>query len=137
MKIPDIKDGEQLEKFCSGLKFDVRVEVFKYSSASIKLVPRIALRIDSSIWSATAISKDVRGLSCGASTPMEMGNVEGRGGFYRLKGQLLTDYQNISCFKCQKVGCRTWKHGRTTKNPVVGFKTISRVTGSNITTLTF
>ena len=112
LTIPDISDGEKWDKFCAGLKYDVRLEVLKSAATTFEHAAKIALRVDSAIWAslrprAFGVHVGV-GSSSDAPTTMEIGNMErGRG---RMEGQRLTDYQKNACFKFHKDRCRPWKH---------------------------
>ncbi|MEM7375744.1 MAG: hypothetical protein AAF587_44535, partial [Bacteroidota bacterium] len=58
--------------------------------------------------------------------PMEIENVEGRdnnngrrrgnGRSGKYTSQRDKDLQNNACFRCHKVGCRPWKHGKAGAN---------------------
>lgn len=51
--IPDVTEGEKLDKFVDGLKHDVRLEVLKSTVQTFEEAVRVALRIDSAVWSDT------------------------------------------------------------------------------------
>lgn len=52
LTIPDVTDGEKWDRFCAGLKFDVRLEVIKSSFKMFEEAAQLALSIDSAIFSA-------------------------------------------------------------------------------------
>lgn len=111
LTIPEITDGEKWDKFCAGLKLDVRFEVMKTTITSFQEAAKAAIRVDSALWSTDRGAPS----SSDVPTPMEIGNVEKRRvGF---EDQSLQDYKNNACFTCHKVGCRPWKH--TQKKPSV------------------
>lgn len=109
--IPGINDGEMWDRFCAGLKYEVRLEVMKSSVTSFEEAAKIALRVDSAIWGVTRnVAGGFPDSQGQAPTPMEIGNFENRGRGRKLDGQRLKDYRNNACFTCHKVGCRPWKH---------------------------
>lgn len=114
LTIPGMNDGEMWDKFCSGLKYEVRIEVMKSTVATFDDAAKVALRVDSAIYGAGRPQAPAGSASPSqAPTPMEIGNVENRaGGGRRFEGQKLKDYRNNACFTCHKVGCRPWKHQR-------------------------
>lgn len=106
--------GERFDKFVSGLKFEVRLEVMKSTVSSFEEATKIALRVDSALWSAQSVSSVNNEVAADAAGPtaMEIGNVEGRR-FQRRRGnnqQRVKDMRNNACFTCHKPGCRPWKH---------------------------
>jgi len=52
LTVPDITDSEKWDKFCAGLKYEVRLEVMKSAVTSFEDAARIALRVDSALWNA-------------------------------------------------------------------------------------
>ena len=121
LTVPDISKGEKWDKFCSGLKFEIRLEVMKSSGATFQDASKVALRVDSAMWSAgrtpsAFISGSGSGTVAHAPTQMEIGNVDRRRGNWDSQRQ--EDFRKNACFKCHKVGCRPWKHeqGRLSVN---------------------
>jgi len=122
LTIPDVTDGEKWDKFCAGLKTEIRIEVMKSTASTFEEAAKIALRVDSALFAAGRM--EARG-SVGASpskeapTPMEIGNMEtGRGGWRRYETtQREEDRRNNACFKCHKPGCRPWKHDKRSRGP--------------------
>ena len=51
LTIPDVTDGKKWDRFCSGLKYDVRLEIIKSSFNAFEKVAQLALSIDSAIYS--------------------------------------------------------------------------------------
>lgn len=104
MTIPDILDGEKWDKFCTGLKYDVRLEVLKTAVTTFDDAAKIALRVDRAIWSAHVPKANEGAGSSSDPTPMEIGNMEKRRA--QNDAQRLADFRNNGCFKCHKAGCR-------------------------------
>ena len=102
LTIPDMSEGEKVDRFCQGLKPQVRLEVMKTGPQSMNDAARIALNIDSAIFGARAHGNFNYGIES-RPTPMEIGNTE----------QSRRDRANDACFKCHKPGCRPWKCGST------------------------
>ena len=50
LNIPDISNGEKWDRFCDGLKYEVRLEVMKSTLTSFEETAKIALRVDSAFW---------------------------------------------------------------------------------------
>ena len=46
LNVPDITDGEKREKFCAGLKPEIRLEVMKTTITGFQEASKIALRVD-------------------------------------------------------------------------------------------
>lgn len=122
-----MNDGEMWDRFCSGLKYEVRLEVMKSNVATFEEAAKISLRVDSALWtmgkqgeSSGRWNKATRINGVGVAqgtTPLEMGNVEQRGRRPKMEGKCLKGYQRNVCFTCDKVGCRPWKHrGNATAN---------------------
>ena len=115
LTIPDVTDGEKWDRFCAGLKYDVRLEVIKSSFTTFEEAAQLALSIDSAIFSARA-SQEMRGSSSSNGTvPMEIGNMESKSP--RFSQERMKDLRNDACFTCHKPGCRPWKHGN--KKPFI------------------
>jgi len=118
LTVPDITDSEKWDKFCAGLKYEVRLEVMKSAVTSFEDAARIALRVDSALWNAGHFPRSGQegtGARAGGTdrpTPMEIGNIEQQRG-RRWDAQREKDYKRNACFKCHKVGCRPWKHGKS------------------------
>ena len=98
LTIPDISEGEKLDRFCQGLKPQIRVEVMKAGVQSVNDAARIALNVDSAIYGAGSFMRGNFGRDS-TPTPMEIGNTE----------QIRKDRANNACFKCHKPGCRPWR----------------------------
>eukprot|EP00171_Calliarthron_tuberculosum_P018338 IDg18338t1 len=48
-----VPDDHMWDKFCSGLKYDVRIEVMKSTVSTFDEAAKVALRVDSAIWGAS------------------------------------------------------------------------------------
>ena len=114
LTIPDMSDGEKLDKFCAGLKPIVRLEVLKAGPANVDAAARIALNVDSAMFGA-GMFNSVQQYS--QPQPMDIGNVEGnfakggrpQRGNGKWQEQRRKDIENNACFKCHKVNCRPYK----------------------------
>jgi hypothetical protein len=120
--IPGISEDEKLDKFVSGLKPEVHLEVRKSRPADFESAAQVALTIDSALFSMRMHyqSNNGRGSSSGP-VPMEIGNVEGqkprRGKSTKPKSkggewskEKVHDYEHGLCFICHKKGCRASMH---------------------------
>lgn len=123
--IPGMSEDEKLDRFCAGLKPQVRLEVLKGNPETLNDASTIALNVDNALMGAGMFRPGGFGGYAGAyqaPVPMELGNVEGkphyRGRAFKPKrkgskqndGQRQRDLQNNACFLCHKPGCRPWKH---------------------------
>lgn len=52
LTIPEMSDWEKLDRFCTGLKYEIRVEVLKSTVHTFKESTAVALGIDSALWTA-------------------------------------------------------------------------------------
>ena len=117
LTIPDVTEGEKWDKFCSGLKPEIRLEVMKTTVTGFEEATKIALRVDSALWSSQFYGGNGGGSSSRAGTPfqaeaptpMEIGNTESRRTRFR-DPRRDEDFRNNRCFVCHKTGCRSWKH---------------------------
>lgn len=99
LTIPGMSEGEQVDRFCQGLKPQVRLEVMKAGAQTMIDASRIALNVDSALFGAGMYyHQGNSGLNSGP-TPMEIGNFE----------QKKKDRKRNACYLCHKVGCRPWK----------------------------
>ena len=95
--ITGMSEVEQVDRFCQGLKLNVRLAVLNAGVQSINEASRITLNVDSALFGAGmyhACSKEASG-----PTLLEIGNFE----------QRKRDRERNACFKCHKVGCRPYK----------------------------
>ena len=122
ISIPGISNDEKLDKFVSGLKPEVLLEVRKNRPADFENAAQIALTVDSALFSMNRYyqSNFVAGPSSGPQ-PMDIGNVESnthyRGKSFKPKGrgggmnkQRMNDLKRGLCYVCHEPGCRSWKH---------------------------
>lgn len=120
LSIPGISMDEMLDKFVSGLKPQVRLEVLKSNVTNVDEAARIALNVDSALRGSGMFSRFGEQSSYVPSqtpVPMEIGNVEKRynNGQIRNRNRRFDPekeklYKENRCFVCDKVGCRPWKH---------------------------
>ena len=120
--IPGMNEEEKLDRFCAGLKNEVKIEVLKANPADLNAASTIALNVDNAIFGAGMFNRSSYGGGAGPQ-PMDIGNVEG-GSHYRgksfkngkktMKNQREKDLANNACFTCHKKGCRPWKCGERT-----------------------
>lgn len=119
LTIPGVPDDE---KFVSGLKKDVCIEVLKSTATVFDQAAQIALRVDGAIWSNYNAERPVRanvGSSNSTPVPMEIGNIEGKKGNSRRESyQRIVDRQKNACIVCHTPGCRPWKHKNAEVNNV-------------------
>ena len=112
LMIADMHEGEKLDKFVEGLKYNVRVEVLKSGCNQFEECARMALNVDSAIWGARRTLEPftpTRQNAGSTHTPMEIGNVNGSGSSQPQREQRRKDLMTGSCFKCHKKGCRPWR----------------------------
>ena len=114
LTIPDMSEGEKLDRFTDELKYDIRVELLKSSAKSFDEVAQIALRIDDAVWNAHKV-REYSTTQADKHTPMEIGNLETTCPNKDPKrkpseSQRDQDARVNSCFTGHKIGCRPWKH---------------------------
>ena len=115
LTIPDVTEGEKWDRFCTGLKYELGIEVMKSNATSFEEATQIALRVDSALWSAGSFMMNSRqsGSAGEVPTPMEIGNMVNHPNRALRQGmtpQRLKDLRNNACSFCRKTGCRPWKH---------------------------
>ena len=98
LTIPGMNEEEKVDRFCQGLKPQVRLEVMKSGARTMNDASRIALNVDSALFGAGFLNFQTSQGNFGP-TPMDIGNLEQRD----------KDRKNNGCFKCHKPGCRPWK----------------------------
>ncbi len=76
LTIPVISEGEQVDRFCQGLKPQVRLEIMKAGAQTMNDASRIALNVDAALFGA-GMHHEYYGYSSGP-TPIEIGNFEQR-----------------------------------------------------------
>ena len=125
LAIPGISGDEKLDRFCSRLKPQVKLEVLKSNPATADDAAQIALSVDSALFGARMYSPgggQLSGFGSSGPQPMEIGNLEKNGTHYQGRsfrgskgksGMSTGDYQQRmknmrsgSCFVCHKGGCR-------------------------------
>lgn len=126
--IPGMNEGEKLDRFCAGLKPQVRLEVLKANPETLNEASQIALNVDNALTGVGMFNPGGFGryganaMAAAAPQPMDIGNVEGqahyRGKAFKPKRkgkrnedeQRRRDMANNACFLCHKRGCRPWRH---------------------------
>ena len=117
LTIPVMTEGERLDRFTEGLKYDVRIEVLKSSVNTFDEATRIALRIDDAVWSASKGRLLKAPPADNKPTPMEIGSVESQNNKKKPgESQRARDQRVNACYVCHKVGCRAWKHQGSANN---------------------
>lgn len=114
LMIPNMTEDEKVDKFCVGLKPQVRLEVLKSGVQTLDEAAKIALNVDSALYGSGMFSfggSAQPSSSHGGPQPMEIGNLKAR----NKKEQRETDRAKNACFKCHKVGCRPWKCSKSAK----------------------
>lgn len=121
MMIPGISEDEKIDKFVSGLKPEVHLEVRKSRPADFESAAQVALTIDSALFSTKMHMQSNNGGGSSGPVPMDIGNVESqkprkgkkttpKGTFGVWSAEKVRDYENGRCFVCHKTGCRAYKH---------------------------
>lgn len=112
IETPGITSDEQLDKFCSGLKSPLRIEVLKESPSNMNEASRIALNIDSVIYGSRYFNNhgsnnNSSGLNHGYDA-MEMGILSSKTrdkikNSSWMSSQRKKDMDNNACFNCHEV----------------------------------
>lgn len=111
LMIGKINEGEKVDRFVDGLKYQAKVEVMKIDCEFFEDCARVALYIDSAIWRAKRGPAGFYPISEKQQqpTPMEIGNVYGGPDSRAHREQQKKDLNNGACFRCHKRGCRPWR----------------------------
>lgn len=107
LKIPDILQGENLDKYIEGLKYEVRVEVLKSNANTFEETASITSRVEGAIWTAGRLSAFHGSGASLQPTPVEFGNINAGRSSRGDKAQRDKGLRHNACFKCYKTGCRT------------------------------
>lgn len=107
LTISDISEGELLDRFIQGLKSEVKIEVLKTQAANFEDATKVALRVDSALWSSSH-SRSSFATSSSTHDPMEIGNVQKRTSEEQRRQRAL-DLKNNACVVCHTKHCRPWK----------------------------
>ena len=94
LTIPHMTEDEKVDRFCQGLKPQIRLEVMKAGARTMNDASRIALNVDAALYGAGAFSYTPYRNPSGP-VPMDIGNVEQHARVFRG-----------ACHLCQKEGCR-------------------------------
>lgn len=108
LTVPDMTEGEKVDRFCQGLKPRVRLEVMKAGAQTLDDASRIALNVDAALFGSGMLNLQGHG-SFNGPTPMEIGNME-------QMSQREIDRKNNACFVCHKPGCRPYNHSNARNN---------------------
>lgn len=113
-----MSEGEKLDHFVDGLKYNVKIEVMKANCNFFEECSKIALNVDSVIWRAKKGLPDNPSFSSELSkpSPMEVENLARRVSSKAQREQRQKDLSKGACFKCHKGGCRPCNfnlHSRT------------------------
>jgi len=79
LMIPNMTEDEKVDRFCVGLKPQIRLEVLKSGVQTLEQAARIALNVDSALYGAEMFSEggQSRGnTSAEVPQPMDIGNLE-------------------------------------------------------------
>lgn len=77
--IPNINEGEKLDKICAALKPQARLEELKSGPENVDQAARIVLNVDGAIFGADQFSSKIASESNNLGLlPMDIGNVEGQ-----------------------------------------------------------
>lgn len=109
LMINDVSAGERFDRFVQGLKKEVRLEVLKSQASEFEEATRIALRVDSALWSQNDFRTSF-GSTGKANDPMEIGNLQHTNqSSDAQRRRRAHDLKNNLCVACHKKGCRPWK----------------------------
>ena len=75
LTIPNMSEGEQVDRFCHGLKPQVRLKVMKSGAQTINDASRIALNVEAALFGAGMFSYGGV-MRSDDPTPMEIGNFQ-------------------------------------------------------------
>jgi Retrotransposon gag protein len=126
LTIPGITDEEQLDRFCEGLKPEIKLEVLKSNVTSMNEAVRVALNVDSAFYGTRMDMRNRNGFqrsdfSAPSPAPMEIGNVQSSRRYSRKDESSLRrnakntnyrrqDLEDGTCFVCHKRNCRARFH---------------------------
>lgn len=122
LMIPEMNEGEQLDRFIEGLKYSVKIEVMKSACNNFEDCARMALNLDSAILRARRGRPNIvssRSEQPFWPTPMEIGNINLGASSRAHREQCKKDMSNGACFRCHKPGFRPWKCKPSRVNNIV------------------
>lgn len=123
-----MNEGEKLDRFCAGLKPQVRLEVPKANPGTGAKASKFALNVDNALVDAGISISSWYGAYCGLASPSQgyqrtdirnvARNPHKRAQSFKGKwnetktndSQRQRDLQKSTCFLCLKTGCGPWKH---------------------------
>lgn len=106
LMVPDMTEGEKVDRFCQGLQPQIRLEVMKAGARTMEQASRIALNVDSAL-SGLGYSWNQGNGNRSVPTPMEIGNFQRNN---HMQSQREQNLLRGACFTCHKVGCRPSMH---------------------------
>lgn len=95
LAIPNMTEDEKVDRFCQGLKPQIRLEVMKAGARTMNDASRVALNVDAALYGAGIFSFS-QPRSPQVPVPMDIGNLE-QHRRYNFRG---------ACHRCAKEGCR-------------------------------
>jgi len=95
LAIPLMTEDEKVDRFCQGLKPQIRLEVMKAGAQTMNDASRVALNVDAALYGAGLFSP-MPYRSQQVPVPMDIGNME-QHRRYPYRG---------TCHRCKKEGCR-------------------------------
>ena len=111
LTIPGMSEGEKWDRFRTGLKPQIRLEVMKSGKTTFEEAARIALNVDSALYGSGVFSGQsqfsFRNASSDGPVPMDIGNLDRKTGWKRTNTR---KPRKNACWVCKKEGCRSWKH---------------------------
>lgn len=135
LMISDVSAGEMFDRFVQGLKREIRVEVLKSQCSTFEEAAKIALRVDSALWSTSFPQESFRRGTYGSNSqqplPMEIGNMQKNDLTEEQKRQRATDLKNNACVVCHKKKCRPWICSRSPPKGRISNMELSNNQGSD------
>ena len=95
LAIPNMTEDEKVDRFCQGLKPQIRLEVMKAGAQTMNDASRVALNVDAALYGA-GVFTFAQSRSPQTPVPMDIGNLE-QHRRYNFRG---------TCHRCTKEGCR-------------------------------
>lgn len=126
LTIDDMSDGEKFDRFVQGLKQDVKLEVLKTQAICFEDATKIALRVDSALWSSSSSSRAPFVHNGTRNDPMEIGNIQRRTD--EQQRRRAEDLKNNACTLCHTKYCRPWKCSNRKKVNNIGTNRINEET---------
>lgn len=132
LTVNDMSEGEFFDIFVQGLKHDVRLELLKTQATGFEDAAKIALHVDSALWSSHSY-KSTFGSDGVSNDTMEIGNVQQRTPLSEgQKRQRALDLKNNACVVCHTKNCRPWKYATKRR-----MNNVERVGADTVDTISF